>query len=384
MLDWKEEVIPHPKDKTREIFKYYEFVVRGIAFRYFYDRPLHSSSTEMKDKKLYCVGCKTCWGPKSLDAKDSHQCPKGGSLDKLADQPEDVKVKRFVASFEKKPNQQQALSLLIIDSNAPYSLADSQYVPKFLEAGKCPKVETFYDTKVTESVKEMGWEKAKIDAQYCVEVGARCAAIDSVDIGNEHYTIAAIHNALQLRHYCQDHPEVKMEDIDPVLKPILFAITPDVSNAESFCSLAYYLMDKFAEIGLVLKMIIGDGLPVQHYTLHLSIKEGNLRSICPDLKGLPQYHLCLFHTAGLIVTHVRVANSVFVAFHQRMKRILKILRLSFLHIYYQICIEVFSLAVIIQYIYMYLVFFAYLIFVHLFLSEKNLFKSTSMPKFAPC
>jgi hypothetical protein len=78
----------------------------------------------------------------------------------------------------------------------------------------------------------------------------------------------------------------------------------------------------FAQNGNDLKIIVGDGLPVQYDTLYLAVREHNLRSIDPMAKGLPQYHLCFFHTVGL----VRAGNDVFQAFNQRMKRIIKILR----------------------------------------------------------
>jgi hypothetical protein len=217
---------------------------------------------------------------------------------------------------------------LIIDKNCPYSLADSQYLPKFLEAAKILEVnfEHFYDTRVTECIKEMGWEKTKVNREYYAEVGVRAVTIDAVDIANKHFTVVVTQNALQLRHYIQDHPDAKMEDIDPILKPTLLLLTPDVSDGKSFCSLGFAIMDMFAEDGNVLKIIVGDGLPVQYDTLNLAVKDKNLRSIDPLARDLPQYHLCFFHTISINVTHVRAENDVFQAFNQRMKKIIKILR----------------------------------------------------------
>jgi hypothetical protein len=207
-------------------------------------------------------------------------------------------------------------------------LADSEYIPKFLKAANAPEknIEHFYDSKVTECIKEMGWEKTAKNKEYYGEVGARAVSLDAVDIGNKHYTIVATHNALQLRHYMQDHPDVKMQDIDPILKPTLLIITPDVSDGKSFCSLAIMIKDMFGENGNVLKIIVGDGLPVQYDTLYLTIKDNNLRSVFPLTPGLPQYHLCFFHTISLSITHVRAVNNIFQAFNLRMKKIIKILR----------------------------------------------------------
>jgi hypothetical protein len=172
----------------------------------------------------------------------------------------------------------------------------------------------------------MGWEKTEKNKEYYAEVGASAVTIDAVDIANKHYTIVATHNALQLRHFMQDHPGVKMRDINPILKPTLLLITPDVSDAKSFCSLAVLIMETLRESGNILKIIVGDGLPVQYNTLYLAVKENNLRSFFPLTKGLPQYHLCFFHTISLSVTHVREGNDIFQVFNQRMKRIIKILR----------------------------------------------------------
>jgi hypothetical protein len=273
------------------------------------------------------VNCKETFSAHAADKKDDHKCQENMEQ-KLTSQTEDEKIKRFVTSYELKPTPIQALSLIIIEKNCAYSLADSEYIPKLLQSWKTPEsnIEHFYDSKVTECIKDMGWEKTAKNRMYFAEVGCNAVSIDSVDIGNKHLTIVVTHNALQLRHYLQDNIGAKMKDIDPVLKPSLLTITPDVSDGKSFCSLAFLIMDILAEEGNSLKIIVGDGLPVQYDTLYLGIKEHNLRSIHPMAKGLPQYHLCFFHTISLSVTRVRSYNDVFQAFNSRMKRIIKILR----------------------------------------------------------
>ena len=322
--DWVEAIIPHPSDKNREIFKYHEFQEGGNTFRWFYDRVKNSTSTACKDKKLYCVNCRNCIT--TTNDRDSHNCPKQ-KQQKLPEQSEDkILFQKYATSYEKDPTQIQALSLLIVDKNCSYSLADSEYIPKLLKAAKIVNIEQFYDTKVTECIKDMGWEKTAKNRQYYADIGARAVSMDSVDIGNKHYTIVVIHNALLLRNYMQDHPEAKIGDIDPRLKPTLLILTPDVSDGKSFCSLAYEIMDMFIEDGNALKIIVGDGLPVQYDTLYLTVKDNNLRSINPLFVGLPQYHLCFFHSISLAITHVRADNAVFQAFNLRMKKIIKILR----------------------------------------------------------
>jgi hypothetical protein len=92
----------------------------------------------------------------------------------------------------------------------------------------------------------MGLEKYAMNGQYCCgEVDTRAVTIDGVDITGKHYTVAVTHNALQMRHFVKDSPDVNSANILPVLKPTLFFITPDVSDGRSYCSLGYILMDKF-------------------------------------------------------------------------------------------------------------------------------------------
>jgi hypothetical protein len=56
---------------------------------------------------------------------------------------------------------------------------------------------------------------------------------------------------------------VKIEDVNPILKPSLLMLTPDVSDARSFISLDVELQDLFLEKGRRLKLIVSDALPVQ-------------------------------------------------------------------------------------------------------------------------
>jgi CTP:phosphocholine cytidylyltransferase-like protein len=57
--------------------------------------------------------------------------------------------------------------MFMFDKNCYYSSADSEYILLFLEADRISKenVEYFYDSKVTECIKEMGWEKLKKKSQ---------------------------------------------------------------------------------------------------------------------------------------------------------------------------------------------------------------------------
>jgi hypothetical protein len=155
------------------------------------------------------------------------------------------KAQAYVPRYESDPTATEALSLLIIDTYSTFSFSNSKYLPKFLKAVKAQEIPTFYDKKVTDCVKNMGWEKDKCNTKYCSEVDTRAVTIDAVDIAGKHYTIAVTHNALQMRHFREDNPGVKSEDIPNVLKPTLFLITPDVADGKSFCSLGYVLMDKF-------------------------------------------------------------------------------------------------------------------------------------------
>jgi hypothetical protein len=245
-------------------------------------------------------------------------------------------AKKYVPRYEIAPNPTEALCLLIIDSNSAFALSNSKYLPKFLKAVKAQETPTFYDKKITDCIKAMGWEKYAMNGQYCGAVDTRAATIDAVDIAGKHYTVAVTHNALQLRHFLQDHPNVKGEDIPPVLKPTLFFITPDVSDAKSNCSFGYVIMDKFDANGNQLGIIVGDGLPVQKETFELAEKPNNLRSVDPQAKKLPQYHVCLFHSCGLSVTHARNDNAVFQVFTKKQKKIIKILNRKRMQEYFKL------------------------------------------------
>ena len=92
-LDWVEEVIPHPTDETREIFKYHEFTIDEYTFRWFYDRKKNTKSTECKDKKLYCVHCKECFSAHTSEKRFSHDCKQEDLDRKLNGQAESDKIK---------------------------------------------------------------------------------------------------------------------------------------------------------------------------------------------------------------------------------------------------------------------------------------------------
>jgi hypothetical protein len=104
----------------------------------------------------------------ATDSRLTHSCSGAEDLkEALISQSEDEKAKRYECDYEVEPTPTQALSLSIIEKNCAYSLADSKYITEFLMASKTPvaNIENFYDSKVIECIKQMGWEKSEKNNQ---------------------------------------------------------------------------------------------------------------------------------------------------------------------------------------------------------------------------
>jgi hypothetical protein len=185
---WNDNVIPHPINKEREIFKHHDvvenFLDTKIEFRFYYDRVKGSQATKTKEKKVYCKKCKKHWSGKDADKGHGHKCPlqfvpsNGKSASEL--------IMMYRASYEDTPNALQSLTLLIIDSNSSFALAKSKFVKTLpLSVGaQANKIPAFYDKKVTKSLKAMGNEKYMMNRRYQAAVGTSQTSIDSVDIAD--------------------------------------------------------------------------------------------------------------------------------------------------------------------------------------------------------
>jgi hypothetical protein len=180
--------------------------------RYFYDRPVGSRSTEAKGKKVYYLYCNQWWYSKMFDVK-GHSCPVK-NMKTLDDKSELALANKFIPSYQKTPTTLQALCVLVIDNDCAFSFANSEKVTECLKSAKAPKsniIPIFNKKKVTDCIQSIGWENVELNEKYCAKVGIRAVTIDAVDIAGKHYTIAAAHNALQLRHFIEDNLGVKMK-----------------------------------------------------------------------------------------------------------------------------------------------------------------------------
>jgi hypothetical protein len=123
------------------------------------------------------LDCFYYWPAKKIKESTPHKCSKGKQK-QLANVSEVEKVNAYSPT--------EALSLLIIDAYSLFSLSNSRYLPKLLKSVKAQDIPAFYDGKITDCIKNMGWQKFELNAKYCGEVGTHAVTIDAVDIAGKH------------------------------------------------------------------------------------------------------------------------------------------------------------------------------------------------------
>jgi hypothetical protein len=138
-------------------------------------------------------------------------------------------AKQFEAPFEQQPTTMQALTLLIVHSNSSFTLADSRYLNKLLYSVGVPhhKLPAFNRHKAVSAAEQMGWAKHALNRKFKISIDTRGIQVDSVDIAGKHVTVGVESNPLAIRNYLQDNPGMKMENVDPMLRPSLLS-SPDV------------------------------------------------------------------------------------------------------------------------------------------------------------
>jgi hypothetical protein len=226
-----------------------------------------SESKSSKEKKCYCKACKQVYSGHNIEKRENHHCNKG-VFDVSTKKDYDLAA-MYTCSYEDQPTAIEALALVIVDSNASYSLANSKYIDKLMQSVGVPKkkIPSFYGDKVSGTVKLMGWEKFGQNRKYHAAIKSSSVQMDGVFIANKHITAAVTSNPLPLRNFIQENPSLKMEDVHPIFKPSLILLTPDVSDARSFIGVDVELQELFLENGHRLKLLITDALTVQVFSL---------------------------------------------------------------------------------------------------------------------
>jgi hypothetical protein len=236
---WIEEVRPHPTNPEREIYKWHEEAEGRNVFIYYYDRAKGSKSTNSKEKHCYCKRCKKCFSGHCIDKRQTHPCL--AAVFNTVEKSAFVLAKQFEAAYEQQPTTMQVLTLLIAHSNSAFTLADSKYLDKLLYSVGVPqhKVPAFNRHKAVNAVEQMGWAKHALNRKFKVSIDTRGIQVDAVDIAGKHITALVQSNPLAIRNYLQDNPGMKMENVDPMLRPSLLFLSPDMSNAASFISMGF-------------------------------------------------------------------------------------------------------------------------------------------------
>ena len=109
---------------------------KTIIWVWFYDGVKGSQLMNSKNKHCYYKGCTKVFSAHNMDKKENHLCDAALSSSSLKSG--NGLVKQFTTSYEDHPTPIKALSLLIVDSNSAFTLANSKYVPKLLSSAGAP------------------------------------------------------------------------------------------------------------------------------------------------------------------------------------------------------------------------------------------------------